>query len=78
MRSDTTGRPRVLLAWEGGAGRGHVVTLKVIAQALGDDVICDAALCRMDHAIELEAYCDSVFPGARLWANRAPGNTLSQ
>lgn len=65
------GRPRVLLAWEGGAGRGHVVTLKVIAEALGDDVICDAALCRMDHASELEPYCDSVFPGARLWANRA-------
>lgn len=70
MRSEA-GRPRVLLAWEGGAGRGHIVTLKVIAEALGDDVICDAALCRMDHAIELEAYCDSVFPGARLWANRA-------
>lgn len=65
------GRPRILLAWEGGAGRGHVVTLKVIAEALGDEAICDAALCRIDHAAELEPYCDLVFPGARLWTNRA-------
>ncbi len=65
------GPPRVLLAWEGGAGRGHVVTLKLIAEALGSDAICDAVLCRMDHAAELTPYCDGVFQGVRLSANRA-------
>lgn len=65
------GPPRVLLAWEGGAGRGHVVTLRLIAEALGDDAICDAALCRMDHAAELTPYCDGVFQGVRLLTNRA-------
>lgn len=64
-------RPRVLLAWEGGAGRGHVMTLRDIAEALGADAICDAALCRMDHAKELEPHCDAVFQGARLSSNRA-------
>ncbi|PXA97452.1 hypothetical protein DMC47_14115 [Nostoc sp. 3335mG] len=63
--------PRVLLAWEGGAGRGHVVTLKVIAEALGTAAICDAALCRMDHAAEIAPFCEGVFPGARLWPNRS-------
>jgi len=63
--------PRVLLAWEGGAGRGHVVTLKVIAEALGAAAICDAALCRMEHAAEIAPFCDGVFAGARLWPNRA-------
>lgn len=63
-------QPRVLLAWEGGAGRGHVVTLRIVAEALGDDVICDAALCRMEHAAEIEPCCDRVFPAARLWVNR--------
>lgn len=62
---------RVLLAWEGGAGRGHVVTLRIIAEALGREVICDAALCRTEHAAEIEPHCDGVFPGARLWTNRA-------
>lgn len=63
--------PRVLLAWEGGAGRGHVVTLRVIAEALGAAAICDAALCRMEHGAELAPHCDGVFAGARLWTNRA-------
>ncbi len=63
--------PRVLLAWEGGAGRGHVVTLKVIAEALGTAAICDAALCRTEHAAEIAPFCDGVFPGARLWPNRS-------
>jgi hypothetical protein len=66
-----TSRPRILLAWEGGAGRGHVMTLRDIAEALGAEAICDAALCRMDHAKELEPYCDSVFQGARLSTNRS-------
>jgi hypothetical protein len=71
-------KPRVLLAWEGGAGRGPVVTLKVIAEALGDDCIYDAALCRMDHAAELAPLCELAFRGAVLWNNeakrRAAGN----
>lgn len=65
------GRPRVLLAWEGGAGRGHVATLKTIAEALNDEVFCDAALCRMEHASELIPHCDGVFQGARLSTNRS-------
>lgn len=62
---------RVLLAWEGGAGRGHIVTLKILAEALGDAFIYDAALCRMDYAAEIAPLCDLVFPGARLWVNDA-------
>ncbi|GGZ44987.1 glycosyltransferase [Asticcacaulis endophyticus] len=59
-------KPRILLAWEAGAGRGHVVTLKTVAAALGDAFIYDAALCRMDHAAELAPLCEMVFPAARL------------
>lgn len=65
------GRPRVLLAWEGGAGRGHLATLKLVAEALHDEAFCDAALCRMEHASELAPHCDGVFQGARLSANRS-------
>jgi hypothetical protein len=69
--------PRVLLAWESGAGRGHIVTLKTVAEALGNDFVFDAALCIMDHAAELAPLCDLVFPGARLFVDerrrRAPG-----
>ena len=35
---------RVMLAWEGGAGRGHISTLRSIAQALDGLAICDAAI----------------------------------
>lgn len=70
-------RPRILLAWEAGAGRGHVVTLKTVALALGQRCLFDAALCHMDHAAELEPLCDRVFQGARLYFDRdtrhAPG-----
>jgi hypothetical protein len=69
---------RVLLAWEGGAGRGHIVTLKTIAEALGGDFIYDAALCRMDHADEIAPLCERTFRSAVLWDNnvrrRAAGN----
>lgn len=58
--------PRVLLACEGGAGRGHVVTLKTIAEALEDRFLFDAALCRMEHADEIRPACDAVYPGASL------------
>lgn len=55
---------RVLLAWEGGAGRGHISTLRSIARALDGVAICDAAVNTMLHAAELAPYCDLVFPGS--------------
>jgi UDP:flavonoid glycosyltransferase YjiC (YdhE family) len=58
---------RILLAWEGGAGRGHVVTLKVMAEALGPHHHYEAALCRMDHAAELSHLCGDVYPSAGLY-----------
>lgn len=57
---------RILLAWEAGGGRGHVMTLRTVAQALGDGYVFDAALCRMDHAAELAPFCDLVFPASYL------------
>ncbi|KQX34780.1 hypothetical protein ASD04_15415 [Devosia sp. Root436] len=60
------GTGRILLAWEGGAGRGHIVTLKTIAEALGDGFVFDAALCRMEHAGELAPLCELAFPSAYL------------
>ena len=72
-------KPRVLLAWETGAGRGHLVTLKTVAAALGPDFTYDAALCRMDHADEIAPLCDLVFPAACLYYDQAgvrgPGGT---
>ncbi len=69
---------RILLAWEGGAGRGHIVTLKTIAEALGDGFAYDAALCRMDYADEIAPLCELVFPSAYLGFDdrrrRAAGN----
>ena len=71
-------RGRVLLAWEAGSGRGHIVTLKTIAEALGDRFVFDAALCRMQHAGELRPLCELVFPSAFLSLRnsnrRAPGS----
>lgn len=64
-------KPRILLAWESGAGRGHVVTLKTVAAALGDAYVYDAALCRMDYAAEIAPLCEMVFPAARLRYDRA-------
>ncbi len=63
---------RILLAWEGGAGRGHVVTLKVMAEALGSTHRYEAALCRMDHAAELASLCDVVYPCAGLFLHTGP------
>lgn len=57
---------RILLAWEAGGGRGHIITLRTVAQALGDGYVFDAALCRMDHAAELAPLCDLVFPASYL------------
>jgi hypothetical protein len=64
-------RRRILLAWESGAGRGHIVTLRTVADALGDGFEFDASLCVMDHAAELEPVCSLVFPGARLFTDPA-------
>ncbi|MET0360442.1 MAG: hypothetical protein ABW048_01695, partial [Sphingobium sp.] len=64
-------RPRILLAWESGAGRGHIVTLRTVAEALGPAFAYDAALCVIDHAGELAPLCEMVFPGARLFVNPA-------
>lgn len=61
---------RVLLAWEAGAGRGHVVTLARVARALQGLATCDAALGWMDHAGEIEPWCDMVYRGARLPLDR--------
>ncbi len=58
--------PRVLLAWEGGAGRGHVVTLAAVARALGAPEHIDAALCRMAYAQEIAPHCALAFQGAAL------------
>ncbi len=62
---------RVLLAWEAGAGRGHVVTLSRVARALEGMAECDAALGWMDHAAEIAPWCARVFPGVSLPYRRA-------
>jgi UDP:flavonoid glycosyltransferase YjiC (YdhE family) len=49
-----------LLAWEGGSGRGHVVPLRTIAEAVSDRFTFDAALCRLDFKDELAAFCEPV------------------
>jgi UDP:flavonoid glycosyltransferase YjiC (YdhE family) len=63
---------RILLAWECGAGRGHIVTLKVMAETLGPHHHYEAALCRMDHAAELASVCQRVYPGAGLFFHPGP------
>ena len=60
---------RVLLAWEAGAGRGHVVTLARVARALQGIALCDAALGWMDHVAEIEPWVDLAYPGTRLGIN---------
>lgn len=57
---------RVLLAWEGGAGRGHISTLRNIALALQGQATCDAAVNSTLHAGELAPFCDLVFHGSSL------------
>ena len=49
-----------LLAWEHGSGRGHLVTLKTVAAAVGDRFSFDAALCKLDFKHELAGICDAV------------------
>lgn len=49
-----------LLAWEGGRGRGHVVPLRTVAEAVRDRFEFDAALCRLDFKDELAEFCEPV------------------
>jgi UDP:flavonoid glycosyltransferase YjiC (YdhE family) len=49
-----------LLAWEHGSGRGHVVPLRTVAEAVSDRFTFDAALCRLDFKNELAGLCDAV------------------
>lgn len=49
-----------LLAWEGGSGRGHVVPLRTVAEAVRDRFSFDAALCRLDFKDELAGLCNPV------------------
>lgn len=49
-----------LLAWEGGSGRGHVVPLRTVAEAVRDRFTFDAALCRLDFKDELSGLCNPV------------------
>lgn len=49
-----------LLAWEHGSGRGHVVPLRTIAEAVSDRFTFDAALCKLDFKGELAGLCDAV------------------
>ena len=66
-RSELT--KRILLAWECGAGRGHILTLKVMAEALGPSHHYDAALCRMNHAAELASVSNDIYPSAGLYVH---------
>ncbi len=52
--------PGALLAWEGGSGRGHIVTLRRIAEAIGDRFTFDAALRDLTFKDELAGICDAV------------------
>ncbi len=62
---------RALLAWECGTGRGHLSSLRGIAESLGDRFEFDAALCIMQHADEIRPHCVSVFQGAYLPYDRS-------
>lgn len=57
--------PRILLANEFGAGRGHVVTLTRLAQAFGPGFQFDAALARREHEAELYPLGADIFDGPR-------------
>lgn len=56
-------RLRVLFATEAGVGRGHVTTLRLFAEAFGQELSYDAALHNMGVASELSDLCEAVFQG---------------
>ncbi len=72
------GRPRLLLACEGGGGRGHVTTLRAVAQAGSGDVSVIAALSRRFYADELAGLCEKVIAAPDLLRSRdtPPGQAL--
>lgn len=55
-----------MLANEAGTGRGHIATLAVFAKALCIDHSVEAALCRLDHAPLLRAFCAEIYRGVAL------------
>ena len=55
-------KKRAVLAWECGAGRGHVTKLKMVAQALRGHFDFYAVLHQMTGASEVDDICDAVFP----------------
>lgn len=59
-------KPHVLFATEGGVGRGHVATLRLFAEAFGQELQYDASLHYMAVADELRDVCGTVFQGASL------------
>lgn len=56
-------RRRVLLCWEAGANRGHLLTLAGVAKAIAGRAPVHARLCRMDHASILTPYCADIARG---------------
>ncbi len=68
-------RPRVMLANEFGAGRGHLVTLRQLACVLGQGFDFDAALCRRQFETLLTEVGVTTFdgPGLQYTATRRSG-----
>lgn len=69
------GQDRALLAWEAGAGRGHVTTLGTMADALAQRYLLDAGLRSLDHAVQIAKTCELVFRGPALAYRRGQNHT---
>ncbi len=69
-------RRTALLACETGTGRGHVVTLAGVAQALAGGWDCVAALSRREYAAVLSLYCGAVHQ-APVMARRPDAEVLA-
>ena len=61
-----TAPPRILLANEFGAGRGHLVTLRQVAAGFGPGFVFDAALARRTHQHVLAEIGADIYDGPRL------------
>ncbi len=59
-------RRRALLACESGAGRGHILSLRAVAESLQGRFAFDAALYQTQFASAIADVCESVFRGAGL------------
>lgn len=66
-------KPRVLLCWEAGANRGHLLTLASVAKAVAGRASVHARLCRLDHASILAPFCNDI---ARGWPLKMQRLTL--